>query len=176
MFLKFQNSVTLLLISLVLPGCGFFPSLFSNDMIEIAGPKYSTSNPVFLSYISEFEKEVGVSASQIPIVFENVKAGGEQVVGTCNYYPGGAEVYIDQKYWELASDECKKQLIWHELGHCALNRDHKDTIYRSFPVSVMVSIISSCFLTEENYQAYADELRFSRDVGVMESIDDFFGF
>ena len=52
----------------------------------------------------------------------------EDYAGVCYYWLiGSNEIKINQKYWNNASDMQREQLIFHELGHCILNRDHDDS-------------------------------------------------
>ncbi len=44
--------------------------------------------------------------------------------GTCQPWRG--EIKINKDFWERATPEIKKWLIFHELGHCVLNREHKN--------------------------------------------------
>jgi hypothetical protein len=36
-------------------------------------------------------------------------------------------VVLNDAWWELASETERRVLVFHELGHCALGRDHLDT-------------------------------------------------
>lgn len=86
------------------------------------------------------------------------------MAGVClSYSNGQREILIDETVWSLISNapgcngscaERKKALIFHELGHCVLNRDHKDDLYNNFNLSIMNSILikqSSIVRWEENY-------------------------
>lgn len=71
------------------------------------------------------------------------------------------KVVIDRESWS-ESDEARKQfLIFHELGHCFLDRDHYDAqdgdgVCRS----IMHSTLQTCDfkLTDDNREYYLDEL------------------
>lgn len=54
-------------------------------------------------------------------------------VGLCRVWSSGYwQIEIDPVYWQSASEESRKGLILHELGHCALGRDHSSqTFYYS---------------------------------------------
>lgn len=71
------------------------------------------------------------------------------------------KVIIDLNYWNNATKADKEFIIFHELGHCFLNRDHLD---ESNPDNTCVSIMHSnpgvCNfnLNEDNREEYLDEL------------------
>ena len=74
------------------------------------------------------------------------------------------KVIIDFNYWNNASFAEKEFIIFHELGHCFLDRDHLDSSNaQNMCVSIMHSSPQACNfeLTSTNRQAYLDEL-FSR--------------
>ena len=71
------------------------------------------------------------------------------------------KVIIDTEYWNTATQLRKEFIIFHELGHCFLNRDHLNTSDASGNcVSIMHANPGVCnfFLTEENKEQYLDEL------------------
>jgi hypothetical protein len=54
-------------------------------------------------------------------------------------------IKINKKFWETASEVQRRILIFHELGHCVLDRRHDDNliqlgIYVNAPKSLMYSI------------------------------------
>ena len=71
------------------------------------------------------------------------------------------KVVIDIDYWNNATEAEKEFIIFHELGHCFLNREHLDS---SNPdgscVSIMHSSPSVCAfsLTDQNRKDYLNEL------------------
>lgn len=86
--------------------------------------------PDFVSYIEEFES------------FSNVRyIGGANFASTnsLSYYTkdavaicfvyrnGDKEIKVDRGYWVFSDEDTREQLIFHELGHCALGRQHKNT-------------------------------------------------
>ena len=88
--------------------------------------------------------------------------------GICHSWSDGhREITINKKYWDNYSDKQREQLIFHELGHCALNRDHNDaTITMNdtvCPESIMRSKIFNLFeiayCYNYDYGHYLQELR-----------------
>ena len=70
-------------------------------------------------------------------------------------------VIIDHTYWQGANDLEREFLVFHELGHCALNREHLDAAdSQGHCISIMTSGTGAC---EINYtlatrSALIDEL------------------
>jgi hypothetical protein len=48
-------------------------------------------------------------------------------------------VIIDQTFFNRASvsDVTRRELVFHELGHCILNRAHNETLVNNAPISIM---------------------------------------
>lgn len=99
-------------------------------------------NPVFVSYVQEFEVQYGRSIGDIPIQFA---ALGGSLVGLCTVWsPQYKEIKIDPGYWNFGAidDDAREALIAHELGHCVLGRAHLSTSWNDpsdglMPTSLM---------------------------------------
>jgi hypothetical protein len=59
--------------------------------------------------------------SKIKIRYKRLPEG---IIGLCTSSAISATISIDPEYWETANDEQRKQLMFHELGHCFLDLDH----------------------------------------------------
>lgn len=63
------------------------------------------------------------------------------IVGLCNRLITPANIVFDDKWWNDATFFQREQLVFHELGHCVLNRGHKDskviTTLGEIPSSIM---------------------------------------
>lgn len=113
----------------------------------------TTTNPVFSSYIASFEQvgksETGqtqFSIGDIPVNFGDTEHPDYQ--GVCFSYENGQhEVIIRESWWNSASDTYRESLLFHELGHCRLGREHDDskisTNVQNFKASMMSSVIVS---------------------------------
>jgi len=87
------------------------------------------NNPAFIPYEDQFKLEAskrgvyGLRHAKI----EFGKLSEAKRVGEC-YVSGGAHgrphVMIDEKTWNNLRDSIREQLIFHELGHCLLLKDH----------------------------------------------------
>jgi hypothetical protein len=91
-------------------------------------------NPAFTPYVQKFEAILGRSIGDIPIQFA---PQGGNTIGVCEVWNSQyREIKIDPDYWNASpsyggpvDDDEKLSLIFHELGHCVLNRGHLDTSF-----------------------------------------------
>jgi len=107
--------------------CGLLFFTWSCSSDDEEGP----IDPDLLPYVESFVFEAnqrGVNLSidslGIDITFQNI--GDPSVLGLCNRDPdgNGLAIDIDPVYWKLAEELRKEYVMYHELGHCVLNRDH----------------------------------------------------
>ena len=78
----------------------------------------------------------------VPITFSDLK---NNYVGVCiSYIDGRKEIEIDSAFWNEAEDLIKEELIFHELGHCILNRGHDNTMVEAvgYPYKIPNSIMN----------------------------------
>lgn len=86
---------------------------------------------------------------------------GTRVVGQCTRRENERNmVTVDRSYWRTISPLDKEFLVFHELGHCALNRDHLE---EEKPDGWCLSIMGSGIRCQTNYnqqtrESYLDEL------------------
>lgn len=139
---------------LVLMGCG---------QIEFRQPV--SVDPQLAPYMATFSQEIGVSSDGISANFadteDQVNPLGE-TIGECVTYSDGTRIIqIDTGYWKTAAPGSKKELMYHELGHCALFLQHINTFKSdTCPVSIMWQFEfgeSPCFASETAY--YISELK-----------------
>jgi hypothetical protein len=85
-------------------------------------------------------------------------------IGKCTRWSiGERQIEIDQAYWQdpTTTENEKISLIFHELGHCDLNRNHDESLRQDgYPKSLMCPYNLSFFDEESEY--YYAEL-FGRD-------------
>lgn len=121
------------------------------------------SDPEFSNYIIEFEHYSRVNTSATPIYFADLKEG---IAGLCHYFRIGAGpirwgyIEIDRSYWQVISEYQRINLIFHELGHCVLGRDHTPAPQAPLecPTSFMHSSVMSTYCIEKNYSSYIEEM------------------
>lgn len=120
-----------------------------------------------MTYFNEFESEALERGLEIDLemmgitgYFENFD--DDSVLGQCRTYSDGSkEVAFDSNYWHNCNEIDRMYLVFHELGHCALDRDHteeKDSNGRC--TSIMQSGENECRknFTENNKEELFDEL------------------
>ncbi|MEM6316673.1 MAG: hypothetical protein AAF960_03330 [Bacteroidota bacterium] len=106
-------------------------------------------------------KDANLVAARITGVIEDLD--GEHVAGQCttfgNFRP--SRVTMDAEFWNRANDLFREFVVFHELGHCFLNRGHREDAFANGRcVSLMRSGTMDCI---DNYNIatrsrYIDEL------------------
>lgn len=120
-------------------------------------------------YFDSFEAEglargIAVDLADSKIEGYLVEIDGNDVVGQCSYSPDSdniREINIDAAYWQTASDSEKEFVVFHELGHCFLEREHlDDQTNRGRCESMMHSGLGRCrfIYNASTRSAYLDEL------------------
>jgi hypothetical protein len=88
--------------------------------------------------------------------------GEPGVIGQCAHSESEPnKVFIDQLYWNTATDLEREFVVFHELGHCVLNREHlDDSDNQGNCVSIMTSGTGSCHInyTVSTRKGLLDEL------------------
>ncbi|MEM8907356.1 MAG: putative metallopeptidase [Bacteroidota bacterium] len=119
------------------------------------------------AYIDRFEEEAALRGQTVDWSTQQLEAQIQEIInptvaGQCTRHDDSPNVIIiDSSTWRDASDLEKEYLVFHELGHCYLNRGHRDEINPNGTcVSMMQSGTISC---RRNYNqvtraAYIDEL------------------
>lgn len=118
-------------------------------------------------YFDRFAEEA--AKRQFIVDFEVLKVSGyvrlitsQNVIGQCAHDPGTpTTVIIDKSYWDNATDLEREFLVFHELGHCILNRDHLDEadLFGNC-ISIMTSGTAQCIInyTPATREGLIDEL------------------
>jgi len=118
-------------------------------------------------YFERFEEQGATRGISIDLVTEGITGvieiiEEENIAGVCNFNSRNANhVMIDAEFWERASDLFREFIVFHELGHCSLLRDHREgTDEAGRCISMMRSGLEGC---RDNYNVitrtgYLDEL------------------
>ena len=127
----------------------------------------SSVDSALLPYFTAFQqeaKERGIviddSFDEIAGYIENINDG--QVIGECwwnSHSPN--EVRIDRGYWQEVGTIGREFVVFHELGHCYLDRDHTEaSTANGTCVSIMASGTGDCRnrYSVATREAYLDEL------------------
>lgn len=148
-----------LIMLLLITGCG--KSIEDFIRIDNTNVKKAKTNPIFAPFIQSFEAEFNRKV-RVPIVLKTIE---NKYAGVCLVYSNGyREIRINKNSWDQYSHEQKEQLIYHELGHCVMNKNHDNALLNNHcPNSIMRSYmfndyeINECYLPEYNH--YMDDLR-----------------
>ncbi|MBT8228816.1 MAG: hypothetical protein KJO50_01055, partial [Bacteroidia bacterium] len=115
---------------------------------------------------NSFEREAEERGLKIDLVglditgiVQNIDDNG--VAGTCQYGSHIAHVTIDLSYWNNSSMLTREYVVFHELGHCALGRDHDESSFNNgICQSIMNSGLGHCIpsYNNQNRERYLDEL------------------
>ncbi len=118
-------------------------------------------------FFIRFEERAAERGIDIDLISEGItgvieEIDSENVAGSCNFNRRNPNhVMIDAEFWERANILNKEFVVFHELGHCSLFRDHReDEDGNGICLSMMRSGLEGC---RDNYSvltksAYWDEL------------------
>lgn len=115
---------------------------------------------VFIPYVAEFEKLGDLYAAHVSIQFGEIKQDNEggTILAYCYYSTNN--IVVNPKSWVTLSAHAKEILIFHELGHCVLGREHDDRLDENkCAVTIMHSNIAPsrrCYKKKREY--YLQEL------------------
>lgn len=123
----------------------------------------SEFNPYVARFVSLSQKTRNpVTISDLSVVFSDKL--DTYILGQCLRQTNRTPIImINSKLWPTLSQPSKEMLIFHELGHCRLNRDHDDSLVISQDqYSVHKSIMSTYalegFFYARNYESLITEL------------------
>lgn len=132
-----------LLLSLFVTACGYGGVIYK--------PKVNlTVNPEFQPYYDDFVQDLtlykrSVIYGNIEIRFDTMKSEGR--AGECHYLYPKHVIKINKVYWDRFNTVSKKIVIYHELGHCMLYKDHNESRDSyGYPASVMYSTLIPSYL------------------------------
>lgn len=144
---------TLFLIS-VFVGCG------KNDPVYNVAPDFQPYVDRFIDQAAQRGIDIDFDDTGLSIVFR--EAAMTESSGVCR---GNHEIEIEKLFWDDLTDEEKEGLIFHELGHCELDRRHKNDLLangewasrmRGSPIPDDLSAVIN--YNEERREYYIEEL------------------
>lgn len=94
--------------------------LFLSIPIQKVDPNLASHYVEFMA-IAKAECPRVETPQQLILEFGNL---GEENIGVCYYYKFKRSIVVDKFYWLMATEHQRKQLMYHELTHCILNKDH----------------------------------------------------
>ena len=127
-------------------------------------PAFANTNidEEFVPYVESFLTEaalrsvdIDISSVELEIQFGEVNNTGD-VIGSCNRE--NHHIIISRPDWDNLSNNHREVLIFHELGHCMLDRDHTTNLLSNNEVASIMwpSIQGKFFGARRSY--YIDEL------------------
>jgi hypothetical protein len=106
-------------------------------------------------YYDRFSEYYNVDPYYVSAEFVE-EVGDERTVAVCRSWSNGyRQISIEIGFWSGLTDYGKEQLVFHELGHCVLNRGHNNSVDNGCPESIMND---SAFGDSKCYSDYRDEL------------------
>lgn len=161
----YTTAFTLLLLNLV-SACTQEEDLMLPE--EEQKPLYPNVEEALYQYFSRFEEEARARGFNYDLTNLEISASIEEIEQehiagqcACNRFRSPRKVTIDRSFWNRASDLYKEFIIFHELGHCVLDRRHlESSLPNGACASIMRSGNSECL---DNYDLlsrdfYVDEL------------------
>ena len=145
---SYMKVATLLFICIMLCDC---------NRSLLTDPRGShTTNPEFTPYISQFETYLGEPIGDIPINFATLDG---DTIGQCIVWDNRwREIKIDPYYWNnmgeeghIEDEDAKLSLLFHELGHCRLNRGHLNTTLDDNGRQVFTSFMNYYIFFDSSY-------------------------
>lgn len=139
----------------------------SSSSIEEA-ERYANVDPDLWPYFESFERAAEAVGLTIDLADQRIIGSIEDirednVAGTCSYAHrrSDKEIVLDKDFWDRASTAYREYIVFHELGHCVLGRDHLEACRNNGTwASIMRSGLGQC---RDNYSSvtrsyYIDEL------------------
>ena len=108
--------------------------MFGCKKDNLTTPDIDNNNgaPDIETYFQRFINEGNARGENIPQSLNGIEAEFDEftepgIIGLCTRVSNGTNrVVIDQTFWDNADDLQKERIVFHELGHCYLNRNHKN--------------------------------------------------
>lgn len=152
----FNLTTRLSALSLILAGC----TIAQTFVIKNENRPYVDSE--FRPFLESFYKEglwrgKAVAKDDVSIMFDLVDED-PAVVGTCFKFGNHLTIRIKTLEWGIFTSEEQEVLIFHELAHCLLGREHCDSTAEGKPISIMNSNVISPQLYKEKRNELIDEL------------------
>jgi len=121
----------------------------------------------FESYVEEFHAQASkynkaIDLAHLDISFGDTQSAGPEVIGLCYTYESSEDkdIVINKEFWNDATELQRKELMFHEMGHCLLDLDHDDSIVNppGRPKSIMNSHMIATYWLERFFDDYVKEL------------------
>ncbi len=102
-------------------------------------------------------RTINLATQQIKATIEPIPASN---VGLCSRTNNDRVIIIDQKFWTSRSLLSRELIVFHELGHCSLQLEHRNSQEGGICKSIMRSGHEGCLdnYTPTSRAGYLDEL------------------
>jgi hypothetical protein len=139
-------------------GCGGYETAQSKPITYYETPELQMYVQRFEAYSVLYGPSGPVAIYNLKVVFGAMK--DEKSVGLCSLdLSGTSTVSIDKTYWDKANPVQKEVLMFHELGHCVLARDHREDLGEAnAPISLMFHDIRPAYYYPYQKIEYLKEL------------------
>lgn len=160
MRIKSLLKYTLLLFVFAFMGCDK-----SDDFVDPEG--YEDVDKRLWYYLGRFEEEaksrgISIDLRALRLSGRIGNIDGVNVAGGCNFHGEAPnEIVLDSTFWSTLSLIQREMIVFHELGHCVLYREHREAIHATGRcLSVMRSGLGLCRdgYNESTREDYLNEL------------------
>jgi hypothetical protein len=169
--MKLHLLLSFFCLSLLMPSCTYVEGDPIADTEEdtpvVVIGTYPDVDEALWPYFSRFEAEARLRGIEVDLIGNQITGAilelpEDHVAGQCSYNSHAPNhVVIDRTFWEAASDRFREFVVFHELGHCELLRDHRETANSNgICVSLMRSGAGDCIdnFNPNTRPFYLDEL------------------
>lgn len=138
---------TLFLILFLLVGCGVkmesegdsfhstptFPGYIPYNLEDI--PTNDADIMVFANELYSIieDEDVQLDTKTVHFTLGDLSDQGPKVLGQCRIYDNVNVIIISDTFWATAADWKKRNVVYHEMGHCVLGRMTHRTLYYNGP-------------------------------------------
>lgn len=138
---------TLLVLSLIFifTGCG--------KTVSIA--------PEFQSFVDDFNASAASHnhSGADNLIVEFGETSSKAAGATCYQTSGTPRIAVNEKTWNATSDSRRKEMLFHEMGHCVLNRSHtEDHLSDGCKASIMSASPVGDWCANHHADEYVTEL------------------
>lgn len=111
---------------------------------------YTSIDPDFRDYVQDFDRQYVGEMPNLIIQFGDVSSHAADCRELSN---GQKSIYVSKALWDAYCPSQRRGMLFHELGHCVLNRDHSDNY-----ISYMWPVIRDCDFYNRQRTALDNEL------------------
>lgn len=111
--------------------------------------------------VEEFESTFDVHAQSVIVrIVDHIPDGDEDTVGLCETRNNEApRIYLLKSWWASAAPSMRKQLVFHESGHCLSNLEHDNSEVDWRKKSIMNEKMVDQATFEQYYEEYINDMK-----------------